>query len=194
MNVARSKIIPLFGIVMLLLGTVPTPIHSATPLIGAVALLIWLLLLRYGPPTRSGKSLRIALYGVMAVFVGSLVNIASDRGDWISPVFIAGVLTLWVLLGKYPPWSPRAAILRSVTFIAILVFAVSISFGLRSGYSYMRQGCFWTIHLPFRQMILLPRPYDYYVVHQFLPILCSASLEVVVVSSVPFLIRRRHPD
>ena len=193
-SVYRPKIVAVIGIVVLLLGSIPTPPHPTTAYIGAVAVPIWLLLIKYGPPTRVGAVLRVVLLGAVTIFVASQVNAASDKNDWIVPVVIvviAGVLILSVLVAKYPPWSRRVAILRRSAFTSIAVFAVSIYCVVRSGYSLMWQGCFFTVDLPFRQMILLPWPYDYYVVHLFLPILCVTSLTVPVVSSASFVLMRR---
>ncbi len=183
-----SPIITTLATLLFLLGSLP--LSDGLPLVWSASLLLLLsgVLVKWGPVLSSLGSGRIPLLLSVAVFTTSILSRAAERGDLL-PVSImcAAALVLVVICCRLAPRSETSSRLRVAALVAIGAFALCLRTALYSNFASMKQGDFWVVDLPFKQVLVLPHPYDFYVVARFLPLLLWAAMLASMLGSGLYL-------
>jgi hypothetical protein len=191
-NQSRApKVLAVLVILLFLFASLPEP-----PL-GWVSALLFLLvplvlvpvLLKWGPSLPSVGRLRIAIFVSAAVFVASLLSRAAEFEDSEHGVFVATtcvVLVLTALLiacSRFTPETWKSSLLRIGVFSAIALFGLCSRIARHRHFANMKDGDFFVVWLPFRLSIILPHPYDFYVVGNLITRLLWISMVAAIVLS-----------
>lgn len=146
-------------------------------------LLRWALLLPLVVPAR------VALAISLSLFVTSVLSRAASRGVLIVvSVIVALCLVCLTIVARKAMVDQRA--LKAVVFSAIAVVGLALRVLLYTSFGNMKQGDFWTVHLPFNQALILPHPYDR-LVPALIPVVLWSSLLLAVGLSA-FSLRRQN--
>jgi len=183
-------------VIALLFGSLPIkPVDRPGLSLGwQVTVLIAFLgiLLRWGPRIPRAGYVGWALMPSIAVFLTSLVSCEVVEGYrtialWL---IVIVVLILFLLVSRYKPVATGSARLRKVTYSAMIVFGLSFSWAGHIAIGSMRAGDFWHLDVAYLRRIILPHPYDYYIVFIGIRgVVWSSLLCVVVLATTYFLMR-----
>jgi hypothetical protein len=183
-----SLILTTLATLLFLLGSLP--LGDGLHLVWSVSLLLLLsgVLAKWGPPLSSLGAGRIPLLGSVALFTTSILSRAADRGELFQvSIMCAAALVLAGTLCRLAPHSVTSSRLRVAVLAAIGGFALCLRTGLYSSFVSMKQGDFWVVDLPFKLALVLPHPYDFYVVARFFPLFLWASMLVSIIGSGLYL-------
>jgi len=183
-----SRVLAIIGTVLLVISSLPlaSGVPPAAIWIGflIVVFFLWWALLKWGPSIANIGHVRVALMGGVALFVSSVVARGIEAGDFLPvTLLIASLVGLFLAASTLKPAATGSSRLRLVLFLAMTLSCIALKAMLQSGLSSISEGDFWMIDLPFKQALILPHPYDFYVVKRFLPFLLVVSLLVSVVCS-----------
>jgi hypothetical protein len=188
-----AQILASLATVVFLLGSLPLGDGLGPVWWGVLLLLLSGALVRWGPELSSAGAGRIPLLVSVAVFTTSMLSSAEARGELLL-ISIICTTTLIVLGGllRLVPTTASLSRLRVAALVAIAAFAFCLRTALHSGLACMKQGDFWVVDLPFKQALILPHPYDFYVVERGVRLfLWAAMLASLGVSALYFYLWRR---
>ena len=183
-----SPLITTLATLVFLLSSLPLGAGLSPVWWASLLLLLGGVLVKWGPALSSLGAGRIPLLLSVAVFTTSILSRAAERGEFLLvSTLCAAALALAATLCRLAPRNVTSSRLRLAALVAIGAFALCLRTALHSSMSSMKQGDFWVVDLPFQHALVLPHPYDFYVVARFFPLLLWASMLASMIGSGLYL-------
>jgi hypothetical protein len=183
---SASRVLATLVTLLFLFASLPEPPLGwfSRLLLFLVPVLLMPVLLKWGPSLPSIGYLRVAILISAALFAASLLSRAAERGDLGEVGFTVTVLiALVIICGRQTPKARKSSLLRVGVFSAIALFGLCLRIALYSSFANMKRGDFWVAWLPFQQSLILPPPYDFYIVARLIPALLWMSLLAALIFS-----------
>lgn len=155
------------------------------------------LLLWWGPAVPGARYVRWLVMFSLATFTSVLLNgtyhaelYAETIALWCA-LFLA--LFLVMAVSKLQRTGKKWEKLRKTIFCFAICFALSANWVVHTSFSTTKWGCLWILDLPFQNAIILPSPYDYYIISVSLRLIALASWLLLVTSAVTYLAGGKFP-
>jgi hypothetical protein len=157
----------------------------------ALLLLLVSALLKWGPRLLALGFARIGVLGALAVFLSSLINRSVERGDGVVIGTVIGILLLlFIIVSRSEAMTATSAYLRTFTLCSMALLTLSLKWSGHRVMASMKQGDFWMVNVPFLNRLVLPHPYDFYIVSRLIPCIVLVSLVCSVMGSGLYFLRR----
>lgn len=132
----------------------------------------------------------------LAVFLTSLLNGGVGEGYQTIELWliVLAVLVVSLAVSKSKPTAIPSARLRKVTLSATIVFGVSLKWASHISIGMMRGGDFWHLDAAYLGRVILPHPYDYYIIFVGVRMVVWSSLLCVVATAAIYFAMRNAEE